>query len=150
MESYGDFFRFPQDRPVHCRLPITVGGELVGTSVRYVLTPTMMPQIDEYDALPAIIRTERALRAKGRLLPFQTVGFPVIRGQIVYGGGYAAYTVYDKKEGAAIRAMLAEIPVGRQRISEKRALTRVGQRLPQEIVDLLHDYVLPVDRRRKY
>jgi len=44
------------------------------------------------------------------------------------------------------QSVLAEIPVGRQRIKEKRALTKRGCFLPEELVDLLHDFVWPVNR----
>jgi hypothetical protein len=84
------------------------------------------------------------LRRIGVLLPREKIRCP---------DAFETHIVYDivkDPEDPRRQSVLDEIPAGRQRMKEKRALTKLGLPLPEELVDLLHDFVWPVDRRRKY
>ena len=127
------------------RVPVYVKGRVCGDMTVRVVRPVdcYIPILAWKDAMGAIARCTAYLNLTSRLIPHQTVGYPTVRWT------HVNYEICDGDELAPRREMLAEIAVGRQRLSEKRHLTRVGRRLPEEIVDLLHDFVWPVDRRRK-
>lgn len=134
-------------------LDIPCHKKLVPLSVKGRLFPTFPVQIVQYaegrvwsidvdDAHHAMYGGRDFLRRLGVLLPRERIQCPVV---------YETHIVYDvvkDPEDPRRRAMLDEIPAGRQRIVEKRALTKVGLPLPEVLVDLLHDFVWPVNRRR--
>ena len=129
--------------------------KLVPLSVKGRLFPAFPVQIVQYvegyawsidvdDAHHAMHRGTEFLRRIGVLLPREKIRCP---------DAFETHIVYDivrDPEDPRRQSVLDEIPAGRQRMKEKRALTKLGLPLPEELVDLLHDFVWPVDRRRKY
>lgn len=127
------------------RVPLSVKGRLFPAFpvqiVQYVEGYAWSIDVD--DAYHAMYQGRDFLRRLGVLLPRERILCPL---------AYETHIVYDvakDPEEPRRRAMLDEIPAGRQRIVEKRALTKIGLPLPEELVDLLHDFVWPVDRRKK-
>jgi hypothetical protein len=128
--------------------------KLVPLSVKGRLFPAFPVQIVQYtegyswsidvdDAHHAMVHGTEFLRRIGVLLPRERIQCPV---------AYETHIVYEvtkDPEDPRRQRVLDEIPAGRQRIVEKRALTKIGLPLPEELVDFLHDFVWPVDRRRK-
>ena len=98
--------------------------------------------IDVDDAYHAMVRGTEFLRTLGVLLPRERIQCPEACDT------HITYEIATDEMDPVRKSMLAEIPVGHQRIKEKRALTKLGRSLPEELVDLLHDYVWPVDRKQ--
>ena len=127
--------------------------KLVPLSVKGRLFPAFPVQIVQYvegrawsidvdDAYHAMVGGTKFLRTLGVLLPRERLRCPDACNT------HITYEVDTEKMDPVRQSVLAEIPVGSQRIKEKRALTKRGRSLPEELVDLLHDYVWPVDRRQ--
>ena len=127
------------------RVPVLVNGkQMPGLSVMIVKEWNMiMWQLDVEDACAVICACEATLKATGAMAHFQRVGYPFVRDTRV------EYSIFEKDEALPIRRMLKEIPVGRQRIVEKRALSCIGRLkdIPEALVDLLCEFVWPVDHR---
>jgi len=147
-EATADFLAGPATadlwRPLTARsVPLHVRSRLLPVTTRIVqYREGGTFQLDSTYAYEAILVGAAFLRATGGLHRWQTLGQPVPHDTYVH------YEILDTAEMTRWRRVLAEIPLGRQRISEKQALSRCA--LPEDLVYLLHDFVWPVDRRQKY